>query len=413
MAGAALLVMAGGCYGNKGECPAKKAPAVKVPAKKCTALRLQKNFFLPEKIYAVPGVEANIYFKNIFLAVNHANYLFDVTGKVGSQGVKRWSYVPADKDAGKSFDLSISVKDENGVLVAQGKTKVLVAKKDAGKGKKLAILMVGDSLTNATVYPRRVHTLFKGKDNPALTMIGSHRGGGRKPLPGGVAHEGYGGWTWATFMHRYQDASKMKTPVRKFYATSKFLTKNKAGKVVFDLKQYFKKYSKGVRPDIVTFQLGVNDVFSANDSNRCARIKMILNNADRLLDAFRKELPDAIFAVGYVTGGSNQDGFGTNYKNGQTAWGYYVNQFRLNQALEKHFAAKKDPKIVLVPVNVNLDTENNFPVRNLPVNMGNRRRMVRQSNGVHPAADGYNQMGDSYYAFMKYILSNPRESVKK
>jgi hypothetical protein len=48
------------------------------------------------------------------------------------------------------------------------------------------------------------------------------------------------------------------------------------------------------------------------------------------------------------------------------------------------------------------------------VNAGNPRKILRQRNGVHPAAAGYNQMGDTYYAFMKYILAkeDPKTAVK-
>ena len=404
--GAASLVLLSGCC-MTGKCSAGKAalPAAKTIGKQAPAeLRLQKNFFLPEKIYAVPGVEVNIYFKNVFLAMNPANYMFDVNARVGRHFAKRWSYTPAVADAGKSFPLTLQVMDENGI-VAEGKTTIIVSGADAGKGRKLAVLMVGDSLTNATIYPARVHTHFKKAGNPAFTMIGSHRGGGRPPVVNGVAHEGYGGWRWDTFLTRYNDPAKAKTAVAKFYSRSKFITKDKNGKIVFDLKGYLAKYAKGRTPDIVTFQLGVNDVFAATDANRCARIETILKHADALLAAFRKELPNAVFGVGFVTGGSGQDSFGANYKNGQTAWGYAVNHFRLNQAMAKHFAGSKDSKLYLVPSQINLDTENNFPDRMEVVNAGNPRKILRQRNGVHPAAAGYNQMGDTYYAFMKYILA--------
>ena len=34
---------------------------------------------LPPIVYATPGVEANVYFDNVVLVVNPANYVFDIT----------------------------------------------------------------------------------------------------------------------------------------------------------------------------------------------------------------------------------------------------------------------------------------------------------------------------------------------
>lgn len=391
----AILMLAGltGCVGNTAQSKPEAAAKAAQPA----ALPMQKQFFLPEKLYAVPGIECNIYFRNIFLAVNPANYVFDVTCKVGRNDRKRWRFTPAAADAGKTYPLSIKVYDRNG-LAAEGETTVYVAPADAGKGKALSILIVGDSLTSATVYPARLYQLCRQGGNPKLTMIGSRPGSRRPSVPQEVAHEGYGGWTWLSFMTRHQGA-----------AASKFLTK-KDGKPVFDLARYLKKYNNGKTPDVITFQLGVNDVFSADEASLPKRIRTILANADKLIAAFRKEAPDALIGVGFVTPGADQDAFGTNYKCGQTAWGYCRNHFRLNQAMAKHFAKYGDPKLVMIPSNVGLDTENNFPVRKEAVNSQNKTMVSRQSNGVHPAPSGYNQIGDTYFAWLKNQIAEKNAS---
>ena len=231
-----------GCIGKSTE-PAQ----TKVTTHKTViALPMQKQIFLPEHIYAVPGIECNIYFRNIFLTVNPANYIFDVNCKVGRNDVKRWRFTPTAADGGKTYPLTVKVYNQNGAPAAYGKTTIHVAPADAGKDRELSILVVGDSLTNATVYPTRLHTLCKQPGNPKLTMIGSHCGGGRMTVPGGVAHEGYGGWTWKAFMNRYPDEAKLEkmTPVQKNYATNKFLVL-KDGKRVFDLTAYLKKYNQG------------------------------------------------------------------------------------------------------------------------------------------------------------------------
>ncbi len=363
------------------------------------ALRCQKNIFIPEIIYAVPGVECNIYFRNVFLAVNHNNFVFDVVCDAGSHRADRWKFVPAKSDEGKKIPFTLQVFDENETLVAEAETTICVAPANAGNGKNVSILMFGDSLTAATAYPRKLHKHCSTPGNIKLTMIGTHAGRGKVATPGEVAHEGYGGWRWVDFLTRYRDESKM-SQRRKIGAKSKFLFPEN-GKPVFDFKKYLAIRNGGKTPDIITFQLGVNDVFRATSQTLDDYIAKILKNADTLIEKIQKVAPDARIGIGYVTPGADQNAFAINYKCKQTSWGYYRNSFRLNQAMAKHFAGRKN--ITMIPVNVNLDTVNHFPTAETEINP--QLKLVRQNNGVHPSYWGYNQMGDSYYAWLKYSLS--------
>ena len=129
-------------------------------------LKKQDKLLLPENIYAVVGNECNIYFKNVFLAINYNNYVFDVDCKVGRNDLKRWRFTPEAKHGGKTFPLTLKVYDCENTLVAESTTNGHVAPADAGKNKKITILMVGDSLTNHTVYPARCTNSAKKKTIP-------------------------------------------------------------------------------------------------------------------------------------------------------------------------------------------------------------------------------------------------------
>ena len=389
-----ILTMLMAVCGCKSVCQNKSTPQVQ--------LKCQKNIFLPRVIYAVPGIECNIYFKNIFLAVNHANYIFDVECQYGAQRLKRWTYTPEIQDGGKSFPLTIKVYDEDENTVACASTTVIVTPADAGKDKNISILMIGDSLTDATAYPNRLCKLCKTPGNPRLTTIGAHAGRGRKAQPGEVCHEGYGGWTWKAFYTQYKDEKDM-IPRKKIAAKSKFLTL-RDGKKVFDFANYLKQYNQGKTPDYITIMLGINDLTGANRKNLDSRISQILKNADTLIGLIRKDAPDVTIGVGFITQGADQNAFGVNHKSKLNAWTYYRNSFRLNQAMAKHFAGKKN--ICMIPVNVNLDTENNFPEKEIQIN-GNLK-VKRQSNAVHPSYWGYNQIGDTFYAWLKYQLSQSK-----
>lgn len=391
----AALWLLTGCTSSKCE---QKNNAAAIPA-------MQNRLLLPPVIYAVPGVECNIYFSNIFLCINQDNFVFDVDCAKGSNGLRRWFFTPGEKDAGE-YPLTINVYNDNG-LVASGKTYIKVSPADSGKDKAISILVIGDSLTNGTVYPSQLLKLTKAPGNPKLTMIGSHQGDGRKPVKGGVAHEGYPGWTWGAFLTRFNDEKLCKTPRQKFYAKSKFLT-SKNGKAIFDLQQYLDKYNGGKQPDFITIQLGVNDVFNAKDNNQQKVIAAIEKNMDTMIANIRKAAPNAVLGVGLVTSGAWQDAFGANYKSGQTAWQYRKNVFALNRRMIEKFSGYQEKKLILIPANVNLDCENNFPAVSAEANARNVRNLLRQSNGVHPDVTGYKQMGDSFYAWLKYCLNTQK-----
>ena len=396
---AALLLTAGCC------CPSEKTAA---------APREDVKLLLPDKIYAVPGVETNIYFANAVRVINPANYVFEVKSPRGRCDEKRWRYTPSEKDKPGVFKLHLRVLGNSGVL-AEKTVTVEDAPADAGKGGKLSMLIVGDSLTNATVYPQRILDLFKKPGNPETRQIGSHAGSGRPVKAGGVAHEGYGGWTWARFSEQWQDDArfaKLKTPRERLYARSQFL-KVENGKKELDIKGYFARMNNGEAPDIIIFQLGVNDIFPATDEDVDARIVRIFGYMDKLLAAVREAAPDAAIGVGLTTpGAASQDAFGKNYKSRHSAWQYKKNQHRLVEAMMRKFEKANPYKVEIVPVYLNLDCENNFPTVTEAVNQDNGKKIVRQNNVVHPAPAGYRQIGDTFYCWMKSVLARKQAKAK-
>ena len=78
---------------------------------------------LPPVVYATPGVECNIYFDNVVLTTNVANYAFRVSCPKGLQYQERWAYTPAMDDAGE-YPLTIEVHDEQNQVVARAQTKI-------------------------------------------------------------------------------------------------------------------------------------------------------------------------------------------------------------------------------------------------------------------------------------------------
>lgn len=351
------------------------------------AAALMPALFLPEVVYAVPGVEMNIYFDNILLDVAPGRYVYDVDCSKGRHDAKRWRFTPAPEDVG-THAWKVRVIDNSGVI-CEGSTRIEVVAPPAEAGRPLSILVIGDSLTAASVYPARLLSQARAVGRLELTMIGSN-GPGRKPQPGGVAHEGFGGWTWKSFVTG---------------GTSQFLrfaeTDLKKEHGELDIPGYLQRYHGGQAPDVITVMLGINDIFNAQDETIEASMTEIFGWMDRLLAALRAAAPAARMGVALITpGAGSQDAFGKNYGCRQTGWQYRKNQHRLNQAMAARFAQANPHGVSLIPACVNLDRDNNFPQVTEAVNQDNPAQITRLNNGVHPGAAGYNQIGDTFFCWL-------------
>lgn len=357
------------------------------------------RLLIPEKIYAVPGVETNIYFNNVVTVINPANYVFDVTCSKGRNDLKRWRFTPQKSDVGK-YKWAINVIDMNGT-VARAEAELIVLPFDAGAEKNITMLIVGASQTGAGVYADRIVELMNRPGNPKFKTIGTKGRIGK--------HEGYGGWRWDSFLTRWGYANSKKMdgmhPDRPVGFNSPFLFPDKNGKGVFDLQKYLDKNNSGKAPDVVSFQLGLNDFFKATDQDIAKITENSLKGMERLIAEFRKLKPVPEIMIFQHIPGANQDAFGNNYNCGQTGWQYRKNLDYYNRALLKK---GKELKVNVVPIYMNIDTENNFPRKKQAVNEGNGAKVFRASNGVHPAKAGYDQMGDTLYCYLKAILSRKK-----
>ena len=345
---------------------------------------------LPAYCYAVPGVPMSVYFDNIVLTEKPEDYRFEITCDIGTLEARRWTVTPADRDAG-DHALRVAVKDASGKTLQQGQTTLRVAPRTAGAQRPLRLLIVGDSLTHASAYPNEIARLLSEPGNPSWTMLGTHRPAGVKP---GVAHEGYGGWTWAAFLTKYDPAPPAVVtagpPARK--TTSPFVFAGADGKGQLDIARYIREQCDGQPPDVVTFLLGINDCFGAKPDDREAMDKTInatLDNADKLLAAFHEAAPRAVLAVGLTTPpNSREEGFEANYKGAYHRWGWKRIQHRLVQRMMERLGKREAEGIYLVPTELNVD-----PIDGYPAN-----------NGVHPNAAGYAQIGASFYSWLKAWL---------
>ncbi len=343
---------------------------------------------LPEHTYAVVGTEVSIYFDNIVLTETPENYRFAVQCEIGHHQQRRWTVTPNPVDIG-IYDLTVSASHVSGSILKKT-TRLHVVPAESGANRSIKLMIVGDSLTHATLYPNELASLLSRPGNPVWKMLGTHR---PKNAATGVRHEGYGGWTWQRFVTKYEanpDGTHRKR-------SSPFVFLDAADKPQLNMTRYFQEATSGERPDVAFFLLGINDCFSANPDDLAAidaRIDAMLIHADRLLGAFRAAAPQTDLAICITTPpNARESGFEANYHGKYHRWGWKRIQHQLVQRLQKHFAERSDPaaaggQIYVVPTHLNLDPIDGYP----------------DNNGVHPNAEGYRQIGTSLYCWLKWWL---------
>ena len=312
---------------------------------------------LPPKIYGIVGKEINIYFNNI---INQKNLLldFDVTSTLGKQMSDRWTSTPSASGttpltvgAFKHFD-----------YVGTGSTSIVV--KDVSL-KNQTILYFGDSTVNANLVTQRLLDLYSQEDSD-LTLLGT-RGSGQN------LSEGRGGWGADTY----------RTPTVIYDEPNPFYNEVKQD---FDFSYYMSTqgYSE---LDHFIIQLGINDTFSmTSDEEVETKINQILSDFDFIIADVHNFDPTIKVGVTItIPPNDSQDAFGNAYGNTQTQWRYKRNNAIWSQRLIEHYKEKESQNIYLVPMQHNIDTAKNI------------------SDGVHPTAEGYKQMGDSVYYYLKNI----------
>ena len=351
---------------------------------------------LPPVIHAVPGVEANLYFENVILAVNPANVIFDVDCEKGMQLSERWTFTPTAEEAG-DYALKLRVIDGSNAVIAEADCTVHVVAAGTGKDKAVTLLAIGDSLTHASIYTQTLLEHCATPDTPALTLVGTHA---PKEDPKN-RHEGYGGWTALRFTTHYTSA-----PRDADYKDrgSPFVYKTGENPPEIDFSRYCAENNGGATPSFVTIFLGCNDVFHAVDDNLESTIDGILQNIDLLIGMIHGlDSTTRIGLIAPVPPAASQDSFGLAYKNGQTRWQYLKNQHRLLERMVETYGGHEAEGLSLIPAYLNLDCRVNYPAGEVAANARTEVTVPRIYDSVHPNASGYQQIGDSIYA---WVLKN-------
>lgn len=363
------------------------------------------KLLLPEKLYAVPGFEINIYFQNVVTVINPANFAFDVECEKGRCDAIRWRWTPDEAEVGE-HKLKLSVWSDEGLL-AEAETTVIVSPRNAGEGGKLTILQIGASCTVAKGHGEQLVSRFRLPGNPQFVMLGSHGPGYAPVVPGGPANEAFGGWSWRTFFEKEKSSNLDNDglhPKKPYDVPSPFLF-DRRGRKEFDFQAYLSTVCGGARPDVIYFELGINGTFLArNDEEFETRWERdIYPFMTRMFREIRAVLPQVILGVELIPRGSwSQDAFGKSYGCLQSRRRWLLNADLLYR---KYISLSKELGYMIIPEYNNSDGSMNYPITEEPVFAASPVQVKRASNALHATPEGYSQWADSEYFFLKYLLA--------
>ena len=327
------------------------------------------DILLPKKIYGVVGQEINIYFDNIIYTSNtNKNFEIKVVCNIGQQQNERWTCIPSTSGI---YDLQIKITKNGYITIKKADTKIIVCD---DKDTNIKCCFIGDSITDGGVYTKELLNICNG-----IELLGTRTG-----IDGNTSnkHEGRSGWTTATYVKK-QEVDNIVNP---FYNNG------------FNFN-YYMNTNNYTSVDWVFITLGTNDIFAfltdvpAPTPNYSYWDTMIDN-----IKAYDNNIKIGVSIV--IPSSSDQDGFGKVYGNRISNRQYKKNYWDYIKGLIEKF--ENDDRVVLVPVNLNLDTVHGFTTEEKKVNSRSEALVKRCIDPIHPNASGKNQMADVF----SYVIKN-------
>lgn len=379
------------------------------------------EFVVSDRIYAVVGRECNIYFSQVFDSATPWTYAYEALCEKGRHELRRWCWTPKKEDAGTSQRLILRAINDTG-LVAAATTTVFVAK-EADKSKHVAMATLSASLVNCR-YPQKTFRNLRKDGFTDFHAVGSCGKSGPEDVDGEVPkHDGYGGWTFSCFLTRYAmtetEFSKIQIEAerKQLESMGAVLAKDQEwrrgmsmspfvrienGKKVVDVQMWLDKVNAGKAPEVIIIYLGINGTFGPRDEKSLENMvdKHQIPNAKKLIATLRRSCPNTVIGLALPGPGTGQDAFADNYGCLQSAVQYRHNIFRFKRAYLKMAKELNDPRLFVFPASSAVDPEESFPKRESPAHARSARKVLRDSNAVHPSEAGGEQIADAVVAFL-------------
>ncbi|MFO7810013.1 MAG: SGNH/GDSL hydrolase family protein [Candidatus Delongbacteria bacterium] len=325
---------------------------------------------LPDSVYTTTDSELSIFYTNLIRDRFENKEQISFNCSVGYPDSMKYNL---DSLSTGIYDLTIQIRDSNGVYLEEAGTKIVVTENSTVHLDTLKILMIGDSFTYSGVYPKYIKDLYESSTNYPVKLLGTNYNSG-SPFYGidnDIFHEGYSGKSWFWFVA---------------YEESPFVYDGQV-----DFQKYIDDFLYGEIPDIVTIFLGINDIGSGDPSSIETideRIEIIFERMMLLINPLTETLPDASIGIVLTPPTNEREETYTN-PDLPDYWERKLMHHRLSQRYVDHFNDLGNANISVIPANVSIDTYNGYG----------------SSDSIHPNIYGYNQIGNSIYSWIKCRIS--------
>lgn len=333
---------------------------------------------LQDAYIATPGIEFNIYWRNVILtdAINEYFIACEMTPRSTAfyPYNERLAFKPLESDIGeKTISIKIYKNNFNNFKqnpVAEKTIKIKVVENKTLTTSKNAIF-IGDSLTDYNVFQKEVKNMFGDNFN----LLGTR---GTAPYN----HEGRSGWTAQDYFKESRDGVE-----NAFYNP----TTN-----TFDFSYYMNTNYPSSTIDVVNIFLGTNNGYSSG---------IIENQLMQMVNSIHNYNPNIVVTImtAHLPAYTN-DGYATvSHSSGK----FILETFSINFTKKLYEVFSSINNVYIIPSHINLDTINDYAT--VEKNVSDRNNVVkvkRYIDNVHPWNPyGFYKFADVWYTYYQYIMT--------
>lgn len=339
---------------------------------------------LADEYQLVVGDNFQLFYRSVVRAMNPYSYYIKLEGTVGHQYNRYYEFLP---DEIGTYDLTLSVCDNNGNVLGSDKTKLVVVSNAVKSNVSKNVLCIGDSLTANGTWVSQGIKKYKASGYTNVKTIGTIS---KTPSSTGtsVKYEGRGGWQWSSYAYKYDDTTY-----------SPFYSSTDPSKISF--KEYCNKNNFGTI-DEVYILLTWNGIGGYHKVREFSFTDSLFSNAKIIIDKIHEEFPNAKISLMSIPLPSVNAGLGAYYEIDSS---YGDNYAQLCTAMNYNLFVENWCKMEeyssfmrYIDVMGQFDSEYNMPTEGKDVNNQNTKdELVGNAMGMHPTENGYLQIGDVFY----------------